>query len=200
MNKHFVAVFGASLALLSTAHAQSSATPATSPAAASPAPSRTSSTRTFPIDPEKEKLIRRMMEFMQTATVADDMAAQTLESMKASVPGAPAEFWTQFQTKVKPQELQDQLITIYDRYFTKEDLQAALAFYQTPIGQKMISEMPALVRDSMAAGQEWSRKVGEEAARELDKRGLLKKASPSPGASPAAGRSASPKATATPKP
>jgi hypothetical protein len=112
------------------------------------------------------------------------MMAQTLSAMKSSVPGVPDSFWADFQKKLSAKDLQERLISIYDRYFTKDDLKAALAFYQTPSGQKMLSEMPALVRDSMAAGQEWGRKTGEEAARELDQRGLLRKPSPAASASP----------------
>jgi hypothetical protein len=166
----------------------------------SPAPSAAPSIG-IPVDPEKRKMINEMMEMTQTAHFAEDMMNQTLASMKASTPNVPAEFWTEFQKKLDSSELQEHMVAAYDRYFTKDDLKAALAFYHTDIGQKMLSEMPALTRDVMAAGQEWGQKTGEMAARELDKRGLLKKgpgAATSPTTSPAASRSATPKAS--PKP
>jgi hypothetical protein len=121
--------------------------------------------------------------------------------MKAAMPTVPADFWTEFQKKVDAGELHERFVAAYDRYFTKQDLQAALAFYHTEIGQKLLSEMPSLTRDTMLAGQEWGQRTGQLAAQELDKRGLLKKASPSPsgGGSPAAAQAGSPKPTATPK-
>jgi hypothetical protein len=178
----------------------SAAAAAASPLSAqSPAPSAAAAAG-VPIDPEKRKMISEMMEMTQTAHFADDMAAQTMAAMKSSMPNVPAEFWNDFQKKLDPSELQERMFAAYDRYFTKDDLKAALAFYHTDIGQKMLSEMPALTRDLMAAGQEWGQKTGAIAAQELDKRGLLKK--PAAGASPAssAARSPAAKASATAKP
>ncbi|NEQ77810.1 MAG: DUF2059 domain-containing protein [Okeania sp. SIO2C9] len=38
---------------------------------------------------------------------------------------------------------------IYDKYFTEEDLQALIEFYQTPTGRKTIELMPQLFQESM---------------------------------------------------
>ncbi len=38
---------------------------------------------------------------------------------------------------------------IYDKYFTEEDLQALIEFYQTPTGRKTIEFMPQLFQESM---------------------------------------------------
>jgi hypothetical protein len=183
MNKQIFLITLVSLALVTLLRAQSPA-PAGSPKAVAPVKASGSPSGLLANDPEKYKMIIEMMEYMQTSHFAEDMMAQTLSAMKSSVPGVPDSFWADFQKKLSAKDLQERLISIYDRYFTKDDLKAALAFYQTPSGQKMLSEMPALVRDSMAAGQEWGRKTGEEAARELDQRGLLRKPSPAASASP----------------
>jgi hypothetical protein len=190
MKLPLVAFTLALLAAVSPLAAQSSPAPSAAPKPAAP------------IDAEKRKMIGEMMELTQTAHFAEDMMAQTLASMKASMPTVPADFWNEFQKKLDANELQERMIGIYDRYFTKQDLQAALSFYHTEIGQKMLSEMPALVRDTMAVGQEWGQKTGELAARELDRRGLLKKpsAGQSPAGSPAAGNTPTAKRSPSPKP
>ncbi|NET41960.1 DUF2059 domain-containing protein [Okeania sp. SIO2B3] len=38
---------------------------------------------------------------------------------------------------------------IYDKYFTEEDLQALIEFYQTPTGRKTIEVMAQLFQESM---------------------------------------------------
>ncbi|RQH10849.1 DUF2059 domain-containing protein, partial [Okeania hirsuta] len=38
---------------------------------------------------------------------------------------------------------------IYDKYFTEEDLQTLIEFYQTPTGRKTIELMPQLFQESM---------------------------------------------------
>ena len=191
MNKKIFLITLVSLPLVTLLRAQSPS-PAGSPQAVAPIKASGSPSGLLANDPEKYKMIIEMMEYMQTSHFAEDMMAQTFSAMKSSVPGVPDSFWADFQKKVSANDLQERLIAIYDRYFTKDDLKAALAFYQTPSGQKMLSEMPALVRDSMAAGQEWSRKTGEQAAKELDQRGLLKKSSPAASASPKPSASAKP--------
>lgn len=64
---------------------------------------------------------------------------------------------------------------IYARAFTASELREIAAFYQTPIGQKMLAKMPGLMQDSLAAGQRFGQSLaGELATRmkeELRKKG-----------------------------
>jgi hypothetical protein len=59
---------------------------------------------------------------------------------------------------------------IYHKFFTLEELKGLLAFYRTPLGRKLLSAMPQLVKESMAAGQKW----GQLVAPELQKRVLAR--------------------------
>jgi len=43
---------------------------------------------------------------------------------------------------------------IYRKHFTSDDVKALTAFYRSPSGQKFLSEMPALVQESMRAGSD----------------------------------------------
>jgi hypothetical protein len=43
----------------------------------------------------------------------------------------------------------DQITTIYQRHFTKEDITAATEFYSSPAGQHMLSEQPAIMKEYM---------------------------------------------------
>ena len=45
----------------------------------------------------------------------------------------------------------DDMIPIYQRHFSKTDIDAMSTFYATPTGQKMMREMPALTSESMQA-------------------------------------------------
>jgi uncharacterized protein len=42
----------------------------------------------------------------------------------------------------------------YGDNFTEEDLQAMLAFYKSPVGQKVLIKMPEIMRSSMEIVQE----------------------------------------------
>ena len=53
----------------------------------------------------------------------------------------------------------DQVIPLYHRYFSHEEIKAMLAFYSTPAGQKTISVMPQMAQESLALGQQWAQRL-----------------------------------------
>lgn len=52
----------------------------------------------------------------------------------------------------------------YATAFTREELEALIAFYETPVGQKAIDVLPSLMQQSMAAGATLGRDAGIRAA------------------------------------
>lgn len=62
-------------------------------------------------------------------------------------------FMTQFSQALRTEITYDEMLQrvyypTYDQYFTEEDLKNLIAFYQTPIGQKMIATTPKLLQTS----------------------------------------------------
>jgi len=51
-------------------------------------------------------------------------------------------------------EMFDALIPIYQRHLTKADLEAAIAFYSSPAGQRLLKEQPAMMAEGMQSGQD----------------------------------------------
>lgn len=48
-------------------------------------------------------------------------------------------------------DLLQAMIPVYQRHFTKGDIDALVAFYNSPTGQKMVKELPAITAESMQA-------------------------------------------------
>jgi hypothetical protein len=48
-------------------------------------------------------------------------------------------------------EMTQALVPVYQKHFTKGDLEKLIAFYSSPIGQKVLTEMPAITGESMEA-------------------------------------------------
>jgi len=46
-------------------------------------------------------------------------------------------------------EILDALVPVYQKHLTKGDVDALVAFYSTPTGQKLIKEMPQILAESM---------------------------------------------------
>lgn len=51
--------------------------------------------------------------------------------------------------------LYDSIAKTYMEVYTKEDIKAMLAFYESPVGKKMSAKSGELMEKSMAAGKEW---------------------------------------------
>jgi len=46
-------------------------------------------------------------------------------------------------------QMLDSMVPVYQKHFTKGDLQALTAFYSSPSGQKILREMPAITTEAM---------------------------------------------------
>jgi hypothetical protein len=59
-------------------------------------------------------------------------------------------------------ELLNDEARIYASHFTEAELKQLLTFYQSPLGQKVISEEPKTADESMAMASSWADKLSEE--------------------------------------
>jgi len=59
-------------------------------------------------------------------------------------------------------ELVDVTARIYASHFTEAELQSILAFYQSPIGQKVIVNEPKALDESMAGAAEWADNISAD--------------------------------------
>lgn len=56
-----------------------------------------------------------------------------------------------FAKKLDLSGMLDDMIPVYQRHLTKQDVSAMLAFYDTPTGQKILREQPAMMAEAMQA-------------------------------------------------
>jgi len=75
-----------------------------------------------------------------------------------------SEVSVQMQKEYAPRvnELMDAAARIYASHFTEAELKQVLAFYQTPLGQKVIVEEPKTLDESMVHAGEWAEGFADE--------------------------------------
>ncbi|MDP9121164.1 MAG: DUF2059 domain-containing protein [Acidobacteriota bacterium] len=131
-------------------------------------PSNPTPTNAAAATPAREADIRKLMELSGSANIGmqvmNQMKAALQQSMKA-----PDGFWDRFMKEVDPKELVDRIVPIYSRHFSEEDIQGMIAFYQTPLGRKLVTVMPQIAAESMVSGQEWGQQVAQRALAKLQK-------------------------------
>ncbi len=113
-----------------------------------------------------------------TLTHGIDLA---FSAMETSIPSQrlvntriPAVFWDRFLTEVRNRrpEFESLMVDVYAHHFTTDELRQLIAFYQTPIGQKMVQEQPAVLQESMQAGRQFGSRIGSMVASQLQSEGV----------------------------
>ena len=161
----FLAIQGASQNPVSVAPQGASAQDQASPAQAKP------------IDPVKDSDIRSLMELIGAHDLVQDAvnnsSEQYREKLLATVPNNDkgqafvTSFIESYQKKFDIDQLTEQLIVIYDKHYTDEEIKTLLQFYGSPVGQKVAAEMPKIAREIQAASRTTGAKAAKEALQAL---------------------------------
>jgi hypothetical protein len=131
-------------------------------------PARSSAQGASP-SPEKLAAIKALLTQTNATGEALNAMEASVNTQRQAMPQLPPEFWTEFMKRARAQQgaLEQLLIPIYDRNYTLQDLKDMLAFYQSPLGKRMLQTQPRVTQESIAAGAEWGRRIGEEVGREV---------------------------------
>ena len=91
----------------------------------------------------------------ETYSMVYDQITMQLKTMNPNVPDSA---WVKLKTEVfnpEVDKLIEQIIPLYKKHFTHEDIKALISFYESPIGKKLVSKTPQLTQESMKMGQSW---------------------------------------------
>lgn len=123
-------------AAVPAAQPEAAAAPVT---AAQPAPAEGA------IDPAKRVLILKFIDVFGTRQALTNNFDMMLKQIEKDKPDEAQKI----RQRVKIDEIIERLLPIYDRNFSTEDLNAFIAFYGSPEGQKLISTIPELMKESV---------------------------------------------------
>lgn len=124
---------------------------------------------TAKIDPEKEAAIRHLMNITKTSKLGDSMAAYISNQVRvfmshsmdpATLPKFMDTFNQRFSASAPPQNITDAMVPIYDRAFSKEQIQELVKFYESPLGQHVVKVLPQVQEES----QNTAAKIDQDAA------------------------------------
>jgi hypothetical protein len=111
--------------------------------------------------------IRKLLTLMGQAKIGQQVLDQMIPAMKESVPHVPAGFWEGFRKEAKPDELFERLVILYDKHFTPSEIKELVAFYESPVGKKLVAQMPVVNREFVAAQQAWTQALAEKVSSKL---------------------------------
>lgn len=131
------------------------------------------------VDPERLALAQKILEETHSldnmSAAMDTMLPSMLSGFRRDAPNLPEETY-QLVSQMLADEMRKelpQLLTVnaqvYASHFTLDDLKAIDAFYQTPAGQKIVSESPKIIRETVPIGMLWGRQAAQAAMQRVIK-------------------------------
>lgn len=109
------------------------------------------------IDPAKEADVRALLELVGTRDQVQDSVRQTAEQYRekllATVPNSEKgqafvnATVSEYEKRYDVDRVNEQLVALYDKHFTDEEIKGLLQFYGSPLGQKVASENPKIFRE-----------------------------------------------------
>jgi hypothetical protein len=133
---------------------------------ASPAPAQTASPA-----PETLAAARELVQTMHLTKQYEAILPAIITALKPSIVQGRPEVDRQYDALVpvliegfgsRLTEMVDAIVVIYANNFSTEDLQAIIAFYKTPAGQRMLEKLPSLTQQTLTVGARFGKSVGEE--------------------------------------
>jgi hypothetical protein len=118
----------------------------------------------------KRQDIRKLLEVTGSAKLGQQVLAQMVQTFKSSNPKVPEEFWDQVMKEFDSGTMIDLVVPVYEKHLTHEDVKGMLAFYESPLGQKLIAVTPAITQESMQAGQQWGLEIARRIQQRLEAR------------------------------
>jgi uncharacterized protein len=123
----------------------------------------------------KEKEIRKLLAITNASQLGGQVMHQVLATFKTQMPNVPPAFWAELSTELKPDDLMEKLIPVYDKHLSAQEVKDIIKFYESPSGKKLLAAQPAMVQESTVIGQEWGRDIAEKVLQKLKQKGLDKK-------------------------
>jgi uncharacterized protein len=145
--------------------------------------------KALPADaPTRQEVLKlfEMLEISKTMELAIQAAKQQSNEMaeeliQEKAPAATPEQKQQIRQMVNEEmaralgpsairEMMEATVPVYQRHLSKSDLQAMMAFYSSPVGQKVLREQPAMMQESMKAAAGIQERIARGVFLKIDER------------------------------
>ena len=121
--------------------------------------------------PEFNAKLKQMMEISGANAVQRQLPEQMIQMMQQQMQQNSNQLSENTMQQMKVlfdnsfTQLMDLMVPIYAKYYTEEDLDNIIRFYETPSGRRMADAQPNIATDAMGVAQQWAmqfaQKMGE---------------------------------------
>ena len=124
----------------------------------------------------KEQNIRRLLALTKASELAQMIANQQFEQLKQTLPSdVPPRVLAIFKEELDAVNYTELMLPIYDKHLTDEEVNDLVAFYETPLGRKLIEILPVIYQEGTAAGAKRGQLAADRAIERIKAEGLIPK-------------------------
>ncbi|MBE8966730.1 DUF2059 domain-containing protein [Nostocales cyanobacterium LEGE 12452] len=123
---------------------------------------------------EKTNNIKKLFEITGVKNISRQIITQLLNDLKSDYPQVPQKVWDNFAAEFKSDEIVNEIVPVYKKYFTNEEIKQLIRFYQTPLGQKTITVLPQLYQESYEVGKRYGIAAAQRALKKLEAEGYIR--------------------------
>ena len=127
-----------------------------------------------PAGSEMERDSRRLMEVSGATRNALAGLEHGLALERRINPNLPEEFFDEFRKAANSEDFEKVFAPIYADTFTHEEIKALIAFYESPLGRRLVAATPGLIQRCTLAGQAWGAATGARIMKDLAAKGEAK--------------------------
>ena len=128
-----------------------------------------------PVSPSKAAAIRHLLDLTGSSKLSKQIMDELFSVLKGSSTQVPSSLWdelhAEYDTDLESGKLIDMIVPIYSRAFSEDEIKELVKFYESPIGKKVSSSLPQILRESMAVGQQWAGEVMKRIQTRLKEKG-----------------------------
>lgn len=118
--------------------------------------------------------LKKYLEASGSMSAFKSAVTSMMGSFKSMNNSVPEEVWNELEKEFLGTSLDDlvsMLTPVYERHMTEAELNDVIKFYNSPTGKKLAEKTPAIMNESMEAGQTWGAGVGEKVMKKLKEKG-----------------------------
>lgn len=126
----------------------------------------------------KQEKIKELIALSGVFNMSEEVKNQFMLEFKKRYSHVPEREWKQISTKIDANELINQNIEIYGKYFSENEIDDLLKFYKTDLGKKLMKNSIGISDEIRDNSVKWVEKITKDINMNLEKDGYLQSPPP----------------------
>lgn len=122
----------------------------------------------------KQADIKKLLGITGAANTGLRVFSQVIGMFQRAHSDVPEVVWIEMVSEAETEVdgfVMEMLVPIYDKHLTHADIKELIAFYETPVGRKLLAVMPLMHQESRTAGEIWGREFARTVQERLAEKG-----------------------------